>query len=46
MAQIFKFVDTLGGARPVPGLSQGRQKHSGKNGDNGDNDQQFNQRER
>ena len=31
---------------PFPGLLQSRQKYGRKNGDNGNNDQKFNQRER
>ena len=37
---------TLGRFGAVPCLLQGGQQHGGKDGDDGNNDQQFNQRER
>ena len=44
--EFFHIVDTTGCHGFVPGLLQCREQHGGKNGDDGDNDQQFNQRER
>ena len=45
-AQSVEVILTGGSLGTVPCLLQGGQQHGSKDGDNGDNDQQFNQRER
>ena len=44
VAQGLQVVGTLDGLGPLPRLLQSRQKHGGKDGDDGDDHQKFDQR--